>query len=85
MAVMHPTKAVGINLIDDADLAGPLIFCLLFGACLLASGKVHFGYIYGMALMSCAGIYSILNMMSDRPLSITQVFLMPSLHVFLMP
>ncbi len=70
--MLHPTKAIGVNLIDDADLAGPLIFCLLFGSFLLAvakylssiysrlkSGKVHFGYIYGMALMSCAGMYSV--------------------------
>jgi hypothetical protein len=29
----------------DSDLAGPLLFFLLFGFFLLASGKIHFGYV----------------------------------------
>jgi hypothetical protein len=29
------------NILEDADLAGPLCFCLLFGSCLLLSGKVR--------------------------------------------
>ncbi|EHL01712.1 putative protein transport protein yip1 [Glarea lozoyensis 74030] len=28
---------------DDSDLAGPILFFLLFGTFLLFSGKVHFG------------------------------------------
>jgi hypothetical protein len=28
------------NILDDADLAGPLFFCLLLGSCLLLAGKV---------------------------------------------
>ena len=46
-AVMYPTKQLSEHILDDTDLAGPLCFCLLLGACLLLSGKVHFGYIYG--------------------------------------
>ena len=52
---------IGLCFTDDADLAGPLIFCLLFGSLLLASGNVHFGYIYGMALMACGGNLIFLN------------------------
>ena len=28
------------NILDDADLAGPLFFCLMLGSCLLLAGKV---------------------------------------------
>ena len=47
---------------DDADLAGPLFYCLLLGSALLLSGKVHFGYIYGFSIFGCVGMYAILNL-----------------------
>lgn len=49
----------------DSDLAGPILFCLLFGTFLLLSGKVHFGYIYGSALIGTVSQYIILNLMSS--------------------
>lgn len=55
---------------DDADLAGPLVFCLLLGTCLLLTGKVHFGYIYGFGLVGCLLMYVILNLMSDEAISV---------------
>ena len=51
------------HILDDADLAGPLFFCLLLGACLLLSGKIHFGYIYGFSVFGCLGVHSLLNLM----------------------
>jgi len=39
-AVLHPMKSVDPNLMDDTDMAGPLVFCLLLGATLLLRGKV---------------------------------------------
>jgi hypothetical protein len=51
---------------DDSDLAGPIIFCFLFGGFLLLSGKAHFEYIYGVALVGVFSIYGILNLMSDH-------------------
>ena len=65
-AVINPTKSLGEHILDDADLAGPLFFCLLLGSCLLLSGKVHFGYIYGFSVFGCAGIYMILNLMHSN-------------------
>lgn len=53
----------------DADLAGPLFFCLSLGFCLLLTGKVHFGYIYGFGLTGCFLMYIILNLMSEEGLS----------------
>lgn len=55
---------------DDSDLAGPILFFLLFGTFLLLSGKVHFGYIYGLALMGSIALHTILSLMSpDGPTS----------------
>jgi hypothetical protein len=55
---------------DDSDLAGPILFFLLFGTFLLFSGKVHFGYIYGLALLGTGSLHLILSLMSP-PLSST--------------
>ena len=49
---------------DDSDLAGPVLFFLLFGTFLLFSGKVHFGYIYGLALLGSSSLHLILSLMS---------------------
>lgn len=51
------------HILDDADLAGPLFFCLLLGSCLLLSGKVQFGYIYGFSVCGCLGMNGIINLM----------------------
>ncbi|KAJ3219494.1 hypothetical protein HDU67_000907 [Dinochytrium kinnereticum] len=66
MAVLNPFRSLDKNIMDDTDLAGPLIFCFLFGGFLLFSGKVHFGYIYGIAMLGWGSMYTILNLMSDQ-------------------
>lgn len=38
-------NSLRIEVIEDQDLAGPLVFCLLFGASLLLHGKVIRNYI----------------------------------------
>lgn len=50
------------DLLDDNDLAGPLIICLALGTVLLLTGKVHFGYIYGVGSLGCLSIYILLNL-----------------------
>ena len=35
VSVLLPTKQINEHILDDADLAGPLVFCFLFGTCLL--------------------------------------------------
>ncbi|CAG8493280.1 2197_t:CDS:10 [Cetraspora pellucida] len=60
LAVLNPLRTVDKDIMTDTDLAGPLLFCLIFG-----TGKVHFGYIYGVALLGCVSIYMILNLMSE--------------------
>jgi hypothetical protein len=48
----------------DTDMAGPLMFALVLGVCLLLSGKLHFGYIYGFGLLGCAALYLLVNLMA---------------------
>lgn len=63
-SVLNPFKSTDSHIMDDTDLAGPLVFCLAFGGLLLLQGKVHFGYIYGFGVLGCAGMYAVLNLMS---------------------
>ncbi|OAA53799.1 golgi membrane protein [Niveomyces insectorum RCEF 264] len=64
LAVLNPFQRIDQHLMDDSDLAGPIIFFLLFGTFLLFSGKVHFGYIYGLALLGSISLHIILSLMS---------------------
>ena len=54
---------------DDSDLAGPILFFVLFGTFLLFTGKVHFGYIYGLALIGSLALHTIFSLMSPPPAS----------------
>lgn len=65
LTVLNPLREIDQNIMADSDLAGPILFCLLFGTFLLLSGKVHFGYIYGSALIGTVSQYIILNLMSS--------------------
>ncbi|DBA00577.1 TPA: hypothetical protein N0F65_007706 [Lagenidium giganteum] len=73
-SVLLPTKQINEHILDDADLAGPLVFCFLFGICLLLAAKVHFGYIYGFGVMSCIFMYLLMNLLSpERTIDIYRV------------
>ncbi|KAI9820197.1 MAG: hypothetical protein M1827_005819 [Pycnora praestabilis] len=64
LTVLNPLARVDQHIMDDSDLAGPILFFLLFGTFLLFSGKVHFGYIYGLALLGSTSLHLILSLMS---------------------
>ncbi|CAM9184898.1 unnamed protein product [Discosporangium mesarthrocarpum] len=66
LAVILPTKSIDISYLDDTDLAGPLVFCLCLGVCLLFMGKVYFGYIYGFGAFGCLATTGVLNLMGDK-------------------
>jgi hypothetical protein len=70
MAVLNPLKNADHTIMQDTDLAGPLVFCMAFGASLLLSGKLHFGYIYGIGLVGCLAMYCLLNLMSLSGVSV---------------
>lgn len=54
---------LSVDYMQDADLAGPLVFCLGLGLVLLLKGKASFGAIYGCGAIGCGGMYIVLNLM----------------------
>ncbi|ELT91035.1 hypothetical protein CAPTEDRAFT_168758 [Capitella teleta] len=70
LAVLNPIATPDSAIHSDTDLAGPLVFGLLFGASLLLAGKVQFGYIYGIGVVGCMAVYSILHLMSLQGVSV---------------
>lgn len=54
------------DVIQDSDMAGPILFCFSFGAFLLLSGKTHFGYIYGVALFGTLSLHLLFKLMSSN-------------------
>ena len=64
LAVLNPFASIDRHIIDDSDLAGPILFFFLFGIFLLCSGKVHFGYIYGLSLMGSIALHTILSLIT---------------------
>lgn len=58
---------------DDPDLAGPLIYFILFGVVLLLSGKMQFGYIYGLALISSTFMWVLVNLMNKTDVAFSPV------------
>ncbi|KAL4073991.1 hypothetical protein V8B97DRAFT_1915032 [Scleroderma yunnanense] len=73
MTVLNPLQQVDERIMDDADLAGPLLFFFCFGMLLLLSGKPQFGYIYGFGLLGSISIYTLLNLMSDKAIDVYRV------------
>lgn len=71
LAVLNPLKQANAEIMQDTDLAGPLVFCFAFGGSLLLSGKVHFGYIYGIGVVGCLAMYALLNLMSLVSVSVS--------------
>ncbi|KAJ9127949.1 hypothetical protein QFC24_000234 [Naganishia onofrii] len=65
LTVLNPLRRVDEHIMDDADLAGPLVFCFGFALVLLLSGKPQFSYIYGVAALGTTAIYLLLNVMSE--------------------
>jgi hypothetical protein len=42
-AVLYPNRTLEAKVVDDCDMAGPLVFCLILGGLMLLTGKVNFG------------------------------------------
>ncbi|XP_036890015.1 protein YIPF7 [Sturnira hondurensis] len=65
LTVLNPLKPADGSIMNETDLAGPILFCVALGATLLLAGKVQFGYLYGMSAIGCLGMYALLNLMSS--------------------
>lgn len=64
--VLNPRRTTDPAILQDTDLAGPLVFCLAFGSFLLLTGKLQFGAIYGVGLLGCLALHGLLNVMSTN-------------------
>ena len=71
-AALFPRTAVAQTILDDADLAGPLLFCLLLGVSMLGSGKMHFGWIYGFGATGCVSVWVVLSLLSANSISLVR-------------
>jgi len=69
LCVLNPFSKPHKTIIHDEDLAGPLVFCLMYGFSLLLVGKIQFGYVYGITALGCVTMYALLNLMSERGVS----------------
>jgi len=69
LTVLNPLKSMDQHIMDDTDLAGPILFCLLFATFLLLSGKSHFGYVYGFILLGTVSLHFILTLMSQTSIN----------------
>lgn len=63
--VMNPFASIAPTFAEEADMSGPVAFCLALGFFLSLSGKFQFGVIYGQAITGCVSIYIVLNLMSE--------------------
>ena len=50
--VLNPLIGVDQSVVNETDLAGPLVIILALGSMLLLTGKMHFGYIYGISIFA---------------------------------
>ncbi|XP_076013160.1 protein YIPF7-like [Genypterus blacodes] len=69
LTVLNPLKAADGSIMRETDLTGPVLFCLALGLTLMMAGKVQFGCIYGLSLLACAGMFSLLSLMASVPVS----------------
>ncbi|EGG15312.1 Yip1 domain-containing protein [Cavenderia fasciculata] len=73
LSVLNPFKKIDSHIMDDTDLGGPIFFDLVLGFSSLMSGKVQFGYIYGLGLIGCLAMYVVLNLMSENGIDMYRV------------
>ncbi|KGG50798.1 hypothetical protein DI09_55p150 [Mitosporidium daphniae] len=65
LTVLNPFRKVAPEMMDESDLAGPIAICLALGGSLLISGKIHFGYIYGLSMLGWLSIFLLVNLMAE--------------------
>jgi len=52
--------------VEDADLIGPICYCLALGGEMVLTGKLQFGYIYGFGLFGCVAMTLIVNLTAPK-------------------
>jgi len=64
--VMNPMRNINQEIVNETDLAGPLVFAFGLASCLLLAGKMHFGYIYGISVFAVLMMWLLLKMMAPN-------------------
>jgi len=64
--VMNPLGTIDGSIVNETDLAGPLVFVIALASLLLLSGKMHFGYIYGISIFAVLMMWGLLTLMSPQ-------------------
>lgn len=64
-STLNPRRSIR-DIVDDADLAGPLIFCVALGVLLSLRGKLHFDYIYHFFVFGSIFMYLVLKLLAHR-------------------
>lgn len=64
-------KELDVEVLADGDITGPLVFMTVFGCCLLLTGRVHFGYLFGFGTLGASAINILLNLMSEINIDLT--------------
>jgi len=59
------TQMQPADIVQDADLAGPIAFALILGAEMVLTGRFQFGYIYGFGVFGCISMTLIVNLMTS--------------------
>eukprot|EP00344_Euplotes_crassus_P008210 CAMPEP_0197005042 /NCGR_PEP_ID=MMETSP1380-20130617/27369_1 /TAXON_ID=5936 /ORGANISM="Euplotes crassus, Strain CT5" /LENGTH=221 /DNA_ID=CAMNT_0042424033 /DNA_START=15 /DNA_END=680 /DNA_ORIENTATION=+ len=59
-------RKINPEIIEDADLAGPILIAIIFGTLLLLRGKIEFGRIYGYGLTSCVLFFILFKVLVAR-------------------
>lgn len=65
ISTLNPRRSIA-DIVDDADLAGPLIFCVALGVLLSLRGELHFDYIYHFFLFGSLFMYLVLKLLAHR-------------------
>jgi hypothetical protein len=60
----YAKTVIDTSIMEDNDLAGPLVFGLLLGTELTLAGRIQYGYIYGFGLFGTLATTLVLNLMS---------------------
>ena len=71
--ILMPNKQVSSAIVEDTDLAGPLIFCAALGFAMMMTGKLNFGYIYGYSVFGCIFIWLMLNLLVESGIALYRV------------
>ena len=74
ISVLIPKKKIDQSILEDTDMAGPLVFCLIQGFLLIFHGKFFFGYVFGFAVLGSISMYLIINLMNHYNTNIISIF-----------